>query len=56
MIKNYCSISTVMILALSFISDATGHGYVMTPRSRQWVAAEVSFHLIHFFSYMIEQK
>ena len=41
--KILSSISTLLIFTSDFISKADAHGYVMTPRSRQWVAAEVSY-------------
>jgi len=40
MIKSYCNISALIALTLSLVSNVNGHGYVTTPRSRQWVAAE----------------
>jgi len=40
MLKTICSFSAFTILACSFLSGADAHGYVTTPRSRQWVAAE----------------
>ena len=53
MFDKYSSVSALLILASTLISRVEGHGYVTTPRSRQWVAAEVSLLPFNILSYFI---
>ena len=39
-------ISALLIFGFTVVPEVHGHGYVMTPRSRQWVATEVCYDCI----------